>query len=39
MGDKGGFPLMSIFNTDIIIFPSDVELGKHLGALEFVDKV
>ena len=39
MGDKGSFPLMSIFNSDIIISPLDVEFGEHLSTLEFVDKV
>ena len=39
MGDKGGFPLMSIINTDIIISPLDVEFGKYCSTLKFADKV
>ena len=39
MGDKGSFPLMSIFDSDIIVSPSDVELGEDFRPLEFIDKV
>ena len=28
MGDKGGFPLVTIFDVDIVITPSDVKLGE-----------
>ena len=31
MGDEGGFPLVSFFDTDIVIPPSDIELGKDFG--------
>ena len=39
MGDKGSFPLMSIFDSDIIVFPLDVELGEDFHPLEFIDEV
>ena len=39
MSNEGSLPLMPIFNTNIIISPSDVELGKHLSILKLVDKV
>ena len=39
MGDEGSFPLMSIFDLDIIVFPSDVELGEDFRPLESIDKV
>ena len=28
VGDEGGFPLMAIFDVNIVIAPSDVELGE-----------
>ena len=37
--DKGGFPLMSIFDSDIIVSPSNVKLGEDFCPLEFIDKV
>ena len=39
VGDEGGFPLMSVFNSDIIVSPSDIKLGEDFCSLEFVDKV
>ena len=39
MGDKSGFPLVSILDTDIVISPMDVELGKNLHPLEFINEV
>ena len=39
MGDEGSFPLMSIFDLDIIVSPSDVELGEDFRPLEFIDEV
>ena len=28
MGDEGGFPLVAVFDADIVVAPLDVELGK-----------
>ena len=39
MSNKGSFPLMFIFNTDIIVSPSDIKLGEYLSALKLVNKV
>ena len=39
MGDKGSFPLMPIFDSDIIVSPSDVKLGEDFHPLEFIDEV
>ena len=39
MGNKGSFPLMSVFDLDIIVSPSDVELGEDFRPLEFINKV
>ena len=37
--DEGGFPLVAVFDADIVISPMDVELGEQFGVLEFVDEV
>ena len=39
MGDEGSFPLMSIFDSDIIVSPLDVELGEDFHPLKVIDKV
>ena len=39
VGDESGFPLMSIFDSDIVVSPSDVKLGEDFHPLEFIDKV
>ena len=39
MGNEGGFPLVAIFDSDIVISPSYIKLGEDLGVFEFVDKV
>ena len=39
VGDEGGFPLVAFFDSDIVISPSFVKLGKDLGILKFVDEV
>jgi len=39
VGNKGGFPLVSVFDSDIVIAPSDIELGEYFGVFEFVDEV
>ena len=36
---KHGFPLVALFDADIIVSPSDIELGENLGFLEFIDEV
>ena len=39
VGNEGSFPLMPIFDLDIIVSPLDVELGEDFCPLEFIDKV
>ena len=39
MGDEGSFPLMSIFDSDIIVSPSDIKLGEDFHPLEFINEV
>ena len=39
MGSKCSFPLVSIFDAYIVVTPSDVELGKKLCSLKFVEEV
>ena len=39
MGDEGGFLLVSVLDTDIVVSPSYVELGKDLGVSEFIYEV
>ena len=38
VGFEGRFPLISIFDTDIVISPSDVQFGEIFGAFEFVNE-
>ena len=39
MGNEGSFPLMPVFDSDIIVSPLDVKLGEDFRPLEFIDKV
>ena len=39
MGDKGSFPLVAFFYSDIVISPSYVKLGEDLGIFKFVNEV
>ena len=39
MSDESSFPLMSIFDSDIVISPSDIELGEYLCPFEFIDEI
>ena len=39
VGDEGGFPLVAFLDSDIVISPSYIKLGKDLGILEFVDEI
>jgi hypothetical protein len=39
MSDEGAFPLICIFDADIVIAPSNVEFGEDLSSFEFIDKV
>ena len=36
---EGGFPFIALADTNVIVTPADVELGKIAGALEFVNEV
>ena len=37
--DEGGFPLVSILDLDIVIFPANIKFGEDFCSLEFADKV
>ena len=39
MSNEGSFPLMSIFDLDIVVSPSDIELGEDFCPLEFINEV
>jgi len=39
MGDEGGFPLMSIFDADVVVAPSNIEFCEDFSIPEFIDKV
>ena len=39
MGDEGGFSLMPIFDSDIVVSPSHVEFGEDFHPLELIDEV
>ena len=39
MSDEGGFPLVSVFDADVIVAPSNVEFGEDFGIPEFIDEV
>ena len=39
MGDKGGFPLVTVFNVNVVVTPSDVKLGEQLGVFDLIDEV
>jgi len=38
VGFEGHFPLISVFDTDIVVSPSDIQFGEILGAFEFVNE-
>ena len=39
VGDESHLPLVSIFDANIVVSPSNVKLGKVPGIFEFVNKV
>ena len=39
MGDEGSFPLVSILDPDVVVTPTDIELGEDLCSFELVYKV
>lgn len=39
IGNKGGFPFVSFWDTDIMIALTNVKLSEDLGTLELVDYV
>ena len=39
MGNEGSFPLMPVFDSDIIVSPSDIKLDEKFHSLEFIDEV
>ena len=39
VGDESRLPLVSVLNTNIVVSPSNIKLGKVPGIFEFVNKV
>ena len=39
MGSERSFPLVSVLDAYVVVIPSDIELGKQLCSLEFVEEV
>lgn len=39
VGNEDGFPLITIFNVDIVIPPMDIKFSEDLGVLKAVNKI
>ena len=39
MSDESGFPLVSVFDLDIVISPPNVKFGEYLRPLEFINEI
>ena len=39
MGDEGGFPLVSVFDADVVVAPTNVKLGEDFCIFELIDEV
>ena len=39
MGDEGCLPLVSITNVNVVVPPSDIQLGEDLGVFNLVNEV
>ena len=39
MGDKSSFSLMSVLDSDIVVFPLDIKFSEDFHSLEFIDEV
>jgi len=39
MSDEGGFPLMSVFDADVVVAPSDIKFCEDFGVSELVDEI
>ena len=39
MGDEGGFPLVAFLDSNIVISPAYIKLGKDFGVFKFVNEV
>ena len=39
MSDESCFPLIAIFDANVIVSPPNVELGEDSGVFDLVDKV
>ena len=37
--DEGSFPLMAVFDANVVVSPVDVKLGEQFGIFELVDEV
>ena len=39
VSDEGSFPLVTVFDTNVIVTPSNIELGEMLSVFQLVHKV
>ena len=39
MSDEGGFPLVSVFDADVVVAPSDIKFGEDLGISKLINEV
>ena len=39
VGDEGGFPLVAFLDSNIVISPAYIKLGKDFGVFKFVNEV
>ena len=39
MGNESSLPFMPVFDTDVVISPTDIKLGENLCSLEFINEI
>ena len=39
MGNESSLPLVPVFDTDIVIPPTDIKLDENLCSLEFINEI
>jgi hypothetical protein len=39
MSNECALPLISVFDTDVVVAPSNIEFGEDLSSFEFIDEV
>jgi len=39
VSDEGCFPLVSVFDADVVVAPSNIEFGEYFGVPKFIDEV